>query len=743
MRCAWLIAVLSSVAVAQDAVDAGVEPALAEVTDAGEALPLIDVADAGDALPLVDVADAGAPDRPQVRSTVVRERGSHARRLSRSAEAVDVVDTREAQAKADDLAEVLTRQSAVQVQRGGGLGSATQLSLAGLAGDQVRVLLDGVPIDYSPFSYGLGNVPVSFIQQLEIFNGVVPVRLASDALGGVIHLRSDLVPPETGGSVSLQAGSFDSYRATARASWLHPSRHFYVRAAGFHDQSRNDYVVTVKVPNASGQVADARVHRNHDGYMANGVNVEAGLLDLSWADRLVVHAYFAQYDKDIPHNVVMTTPYGEVTQQRRSLGVTLWYAVTPSDRVSLSATAGWNRRFATLHDVATCVYDWYGRCVAERPLGGEIGGQPQDLLTRFDTVFGRARAQLTTFQKDDLELSAGVDQYWRLGRNAYVQSFDYFDPLAVPIAMTSGFAGASHRQRFFDDRLENVVFAKGYLQHANIATDPRSTVTQPQRTSLAGGAGDTVRFAFTRQFAIKASYEYATRLPRADELFGDGAFLLENTELAPERSHNGNAALELTALPTPIGVFSANVTGSVRALQNLIVLIASNQTQRYESVGAARALSLQGGLDWTSPGRWVSLGGNTVVTDYRNLSESGSFARFNGDRIPYRPWLQASASLTLRAPELFAKGDQLSFEWNTRYVHEFYRSWESAGLASTKQVVPSQLLHFASLTYRVLFEQRAFAASLAIHNLTDAPSFDLIGVQRPGRAVFGKLSIDL
>ncbi|WPB82167.1 TonB-dependent receptor [Archangium violaceum] len=687
--------------------------------------------------------DSAPPPEEKVRGTVVRAKSASSRRLVRSAEAVDVVDTSEAQGRSEDLAEVLTRQSAVQVQRTGGLGSNTQISLAGLAGDQVRLLLDGIPLDYSPFVVGLGNVPVSFIQQMEVFNGVVPVRLATDALGGAIHLRSDLIPPETGASFTLQSGSFDSYRGTARLSWLAPERHFYARAVGFHDRSRNDYLMTAEVSGAMGRVESREVYRRHDAYLASGVNLEAGVLDLPWADRLAAHAYFAQYDKEIPHNPVMTTPYGEVTTRRRSLGLTLQYTAPPTERLGLWATAGFNRRLSELSDVSTCTYDWYGNCVSERLNGGEISGLPQELFTRFDTAFARVRGAVSTWAPEDLEFSLAFDQSWRTGRNDYLQRFGYYDAAAVPIAMGSGIAGVSHRQRLFEESLENVVFAKGYLQLARIGEDTRSAVTSHERTSVAAGVGDTLRFALTRQLSLKASYEYTTRLPRADELFGDGAFLLENLELAPERSHNGNVAVELTPLVTPAGVFSANLLGGVRSVQDLIVLIAGNQTQRYESVGQARALTLHGGFEWTSPGRWLSLGANATVNDYRNLSETGAFARFNGDRLPYRPWFQASGALTVRMPELVATGDALSLTWNTRYVHTFFRSWESAGLASSKKPVPSQLVHSASLHYRLPAARHAFTASLSIDNLSDAAVFDVIGVQKPGRAVFGKFSVDL
>ncbi|AEI61986.1 TonB-dependent siderophore myxochelin receptor MxcH [Corallococcus macrosporus] len=689
------------------------------------------------------VAEEAAPspeaaEPPAGFTSVVRGKSTEARALVRGSESVDVVELEKAHERAEDLAEVLTRASAVQVQRTGGLGSRTQLSLGGLSGDQVRVLIDGVPIEYSPYVYGLGSVPVSLIRQLEVFNGVVPVRLATDALGGAIHLRSDLASPETGASLSLQGGSFGSYRGTGRLTWR-ANEHVFMRAAGFHDRARNDYRITVPVDDpTTGRVSPRALRRNHDAYRGTGGDLKVGFESLPGIDRLVLNAYLGRYDKEVPHDQFMVQPYGAVTSAQESWGLGLRYAVSPHERLKVLAIAGYNERVGELLDVTECLYDWYGTCRATRARAGEIGATPLENTQMRTTLFGRVRLLGSLFDVEDLEVSLGVDDSDRSGENAYLTRLQQEDPLRVPLALTSSFGGVSHRQVLWGGKLENTAFLKGYLQR--FASGTRQEAAEVR---WAGGFGDTVRFSLTRGLLLKASYERTTRMPRVDELFGDGGLLVESADLVPESSHNANLGVELLPIVTPVGRFGATAVAGVRDVENLIQLFPGDATQAYENVDHARSYTAHAGLDWASPGDWVGLNGTVTWLNFRNLAQEGQFSRFHGDRIPNMPWLQASATARLQVSRLLSSADALGLEWTTRFVESFYRSWESAGRGGDKERVPTQVLHFAALTYRTRFDRRAFSFSFNLQNLTDAPAYDIVGVQKPGRAFSARATVDL
>ena len=107
-----------------------------------------------------------------------------------------VVDLGRARAGTADLGEVLARTEGVGVRRSGGLGSRTRLSLNGFTDDQVRILLDGVPLDMSGFGLGVSSIPLDFLDRVEIYQGVVPIELevqaAAQAVTRLARLHQDL-----------------------------------------------------------------------------------------------------------------------------------------------------------------------------------------------------------------------------------------------------------------------------------------------------------------------------------------------------------------------------------------------------------------------------------------------------------------------------------------------------------------------------------------------------------------------
>jgi hypothetical protein len=132
-----------------------------------------------------------APEAPQAPEAPVHRtevRDSIARQLEDSAEAVRVVELGEAHVRSADLGEVLRRTEGVDVRGTGALGAPVLLSLNGLVGAQVRVFVDGVPLELSGLGEDLSRLPVGELERVELYKGVVPLRLGADALGGAIHL---------------------------------------------------------------------------------------------------------------------------------------------------------------------------------------------------------------------------------------------------------------------------------------------------------------------------------------------------------------------------------------------------------------------------------------------------------------------------------------------------------------------------------------------------------------------------
>ncbi|WP_083968694.1 TonB-dependent siderophore myxochelin receptor MxcH [Hyalangium minutum] len=689
---------------------------------------------------------AGAEAEPVYEETIeVTVQGkSEAEHREQSAEAVQVVETEHIQREAADLGEALARTEGVGVRRSGGLGSRTRLSLAGLTDEQIRVFVDGIPLEMAGFGPGLANVPVNLVQSVEIYQGVVPIRFGADALGGALNLVTDQDVRDTGAAASYEIGSFHTHRLTAGGRYFHEPSQFVVRANGFFDYAGNDYPIDVEAADEQGRVRLTRVERFHDGYRAAGAGVEAGVVERPWAQLLLFRVFASQYDKDIQHNVTMDVPYGEVGSGEFSAGSTVRFEQTFSQGLSLNAVAGYTWRRAHFTDVGTCAYDWFGRCVIELPQPGEAESRAVERIVGQHTGFARLHMGWDLAGPGMLRFSLAPTLVSRVGEDRRLRERQEPDPLQGERNLFSAVGGLEVELDTPDDRLENIAFLKGYVQRARSEKLlPSGSFEGIALDTYRGGVGDSLRYRLSQQLYAKVSYEWATRLPRPDEIFGDGILINDNLELKPETSHNLNLGLATDAWETPGGTFRASVTGFGRLADQLIVLIGRESFFTHQNVFAARSLGGTGAAGWTSPGQLIALDGNVTWQDFRNTSSEGTFGSFTGQRIPNRPYLQANGSARFLLSSLMSSQDGLSLTWHARYVHAFFRAWEGLGQQDSKQVVPSQFLHSLALTYVARASRTTMSWTLDVQNLTDARAFDFFGVQRPGRSVFAKFTVDL
>ena len=663
---------------------------------------------------------------------------SEAEQRRQSAEAVTVVELDRAQRESADMGAVLAQIQGVSVRRSGGLGSTTRFSLQGLTDEQVRFFLDGVPLEFVGYPFGIANVPVNLVERVEIYSGVVPVRFGADALGGAVNVVSEEDLSGQRLAASYEVGSFGTYRATLGGRYRHEPTGLFVRARGFFDYANNDYPIDVKVADDSGQLTPARVRRFHDRYRAGSGNVELGVVDKPWARRLLLRAFVTEYDKEYQHNVAMTVPYGGVTYGETTAGTNLRYQNALGHGVALDAVGGYSHTRSHFLDVATCVYDWYGQCVRERD-PGETDTRPFDQVFDDQSGFGRINLSWQAHERHALRLAIAPTYFTRTGDERRQTDPSARDPLAAERELFSFVNGLEYELDLFDDRLENILFVKDYFQHLN-SEEPRpgGAFRERDRNTHKGGLGDGVRYCFTPWLYAKTSYEWATRLPRPEEIFGDNAFVVANLELEPETSHNYNLGLTLDLKDTASGNWRATSNGFLRDADHLIVLLGSDRVQSYQNVYGARSLGVEAAAGWTSPGEYLTLDANSTYVDMRNTSSEGTFGNFEGDRIPNRPYLFANAAALVAFKRVFVPGDEVSFGWDVRYVHEFFRGWESVGLLEHKQVIPQQVVHGANVGYFVAAGPRNVSMTFEVQNLTDEAVFDFYGVQRPGRAFYLK-----
>ena len=605
-----------------------------------------------------------------------------------SADAVTIVETKQAQKLTTDTGEVLARVQGVTVQRTGGLGSAARLSLNGLADDQIRFYIDDLPLELAGYPFGIANAPLQGIDHIEIYRGVVPIRFGADALGGAVNLLPRKLDG-TSASASYQGGSFGTHRASLEGTYLHDVSGFVLSASTFFDITDNDYEVDVDIPDDTGTVRRRRVRRFHDGYRAYGASLEAGVVDSAWASKLLARGYVTGFAKELQHHPLsMIPPYGDARYGARSEGATLRYESRRGRLLALDLIASYAHRELAFEDDSPWIYDWNGHRIGMRMSVAELGRSPTNQRQWQHTGYARANATLHLSPDHVLRVNVTPMHARRSGRDRAIDDPGQRDPAAAERAMWTLVTGLAYElsawrsSRSGGDReaqrsrFLNVAFAKSYVFRARSDEPLGEGLSRARdRTTHALGLGDSLRLTVLEGLYIKASYEYATRLPRPDEVFGDGALFNPNPDLRPEVSHNGNLGLRYETGRSRFGSFAGELNTFIRESRRMIIF--EGGSLRYDNLQQARSLGLEAELVWISPQRWLTLQATPSWLEQRNTSRRGT--AHSGDRLPNRPYLFASWAARGRYAGVFHDDDTIEPYYEGRYVHEFYRTWESLG----------------------------------------------------------------
>lgn len=654
-------------------------------------------------------------------------------RLRRSSQAVQVIELDEAKREGSDLGEVLARTEGINIRRSGGFGSPSEICINGLCGNQVRIFLDGIPLELAGFPGDVSTVPIQLLDRVEVYRGVVPIQFGVDALGAAINLVTDDDLTGTAGSVNYTGGSFDLHRLSATARHQHEPSGFFIRALGFFDTVRNDYRIQVEVPDEQGRLSEETVYRFHDKYRQGGGSLELGVVDKKWADRLLFRGFGAAFQNEIQHNVVMTVPYGEVEQDSASGGGIVRYVNRFNDRFGVNLAAGYTYLQTEFRDVAECVYDWFGQCIRERPIAGEIEPFPRDQIVSDNTIYGRLNFAWRISPNHQLSVAVAPDFFTRSGEDRLLPE-ESVDPLTARRDVADLVTGVEYLLTLVDTKLENRFFVKNYLQFARSEEPlPGGAFRNLNRDTNRFGIGNGIRYAFADWVYVKASYEYATRLPTPGEIFGDAALIVPNLELAPEVAHNANVSTTIDLRDTNSGEWRMDANAFLRDVDRAIVLLGNDRVFSFQNVFGARSVGIEGSAGWTMKDEWLSIDANATYQSYRNTSGEGTFGEFKGDRIPALPYLFANGITRFKAKDIGSRNDEFTIVWYLRYTHSFFRTWESAGIREFKQVVPAQLLNTVAATYILRARRNTLSFTAQVENIGDRAVFDFFGVQRPGR----------
>ncbi|EMR00998.1 TonB-dependent receptor [Cesiribacter andamanensis] len=648
-----------------------------------------------------------------------------------------------------DAKELLNRVAGVRIMEEGGLGSALNVTLNGFSGDQVKFFLDGIPMDNFGSSLSVNNLPVNSIERIEIYKGVVPIWLGTDALGGAVNIITNQQHNFLDASYAI--GSFNTHRLSLNGAYTAPKSGFTLRSNLAYNYSDNNYRVWVPIRQDNRIVDSAEVERFHDRYRSGLLKLETGWVNRRWADNFLLGLLASGNDQQVQTGSTMNSVYGGITQNSQSLIPSLRWSkenlLTKGLHASLY-TAYNSTKSQVIDTLRGVTYNWLGE--ATYTPGSNNGELSRTFTTLTDSELNsQLNLRYVLSPRHSLALNHSYSYFQR-------EVFDTENPDRIenkfPKTLNKQVLGLAYT---FDPskKWSTTLFAKYFLLQAATSKEVdfglssrRIEGQSVQKDNF--GYGLATSYFVRPSLQLKASYEHTSRMPWAAELFGNGLFILPNPDLGPEQSHNLNLGAAYTLKLRHHHQLSLESSFIYRESKDLIyqvVRVASPETSS-SNLSETRTLGVEGSLLYQWRDR-LRLGGNMTfqdITDQAEFIYNQSYTNTGyqrnyqlGYRLPNTPYLFGNAHAGLSFQDVGARESALQLTYHFSFVEQYFLSWAALGSRDTKKIIPRQTAHALELAYSL--QQGKYNLALECRNLLDARLYDKYYLQKPGRAFYLKL----
>ncbi|MDR0228437.1 MAG: carboxypeptidase-like regulatory domain-containing protein [Flavobacteriaceae bacterium] len=664
--------------------------------------------------------------------------------LKEQAFTVSAVDMQKIANSTFDLNQILNKSSGIKVRQQGGVGSDYNFSVNGMSGKSVKFFIDGVPLEMLGKGVDMNTIPVNMANRVEIYKGVVPVHLSTDAMGGAVNIVTN------GNSknyleASYTTGSFNTHKVNLNGQFKDKGTGIIMRLNSFYNYSDNNYKMKdMKIYNPASERFEYKdVKRFNDQYQSLFVMSEFGIEDKSWADMLFVGVSHSSFDKNIQTGSNQEVVYGGVKKQGDANNYFLKYKKKDllNSRFDVNYYLGFSKSLEKGTDTLMRKYSWDGTYV---PSGGSEMTNPTLSRQHRDRLFSQLTTEyrLSDFHKLNFNYMADYIKN-RSYNKLYDEKYD-----AYPTKMTKQIFSFNYQQDWFAKRWTNVFFAKYYLVDLNKTVFDSSTRKDvPVKTQTGDwGYGVASTFKITSQWGIKASFEKSYRLLEPEEIFGDGVAVTSNMDLRPESSNNFNFG---TYYSQRFGdhFMRVDAAGYIRDTKDYIYTVPNlfNSTFKYENLANIFTKGVEAEFNYQYK-NIVNVMANITYnyaydnTKYANGSDNVESATYKKE-VPNQPWLYGNIDVSIGQDDLFQKDSRIELTYGVGITEWFYKNWQSYGNKKNIPTIPRQTLHDIGINYSIAKGKYNFALNCT--NVGNALAYDNFKLQKQGRAFYFKFRYSL
>lgn len=625
-----------------------------------------------------------------------------------------------------NIGDALDQVPGVRVREQGGLGSNMNVAINGFSGSHIRFFIDGIPMDNMGSTFQMNTIPINMAENIEVFKGVVPIWLGSDALGGAVNIITNK-SNRNYIDASYSFGSFNTHRTTFNGA-VTSKNGLTFELNAFQNYSDNNYKVFIEKHNnrRDNYKNDTEVERFHDKFHNESIIANLGVVNKSYADRLLFGITLGKNYKEIQTGARMESVFGAWHRRGNIVMPSLKYS--KNDLIKgLDVMLNANINLGTEQTIDTVAkrFDWFGDTNAGLPpTSGERSRTMYKYKNRDGIVTSNINYNLT--DKQVFTLNNVFNTFNRSGSDELNPQNNQYEYAKISQKNVLGFG-----YQLKEEGLWSATFFGKFLSQKN-----KNGITNSVNSNRFG-YGTALSYFFKDNLQLKASYELTNRMATPYELFGDLENQDANTNLKPESSNNFNLGMmyqfelnNINKFGLTAGVVYRNAKDFIyqRLNQNQSKYMADNR-EGVRTVGA----DLEFRYDFKS---WLSATSSWTYQYLQNMQkyEDGytDVSPVYKDQMPNIPYLFGNLAVDVHFPEFTGKHNRLTAGYNLQYVHDFYLYWPSRG--ATKNTIPKQLSHDLNFVYS-MYEGR-YNIGLEARNLTNERLYDNFSMQKPGRAFY-------
>ena len=622
------------------------------------------------------------------------------------------------------ITDVVDRLSGVRIRRSSSLGDNSDISINGMRGNAVRIYIDGLPMEFIYPNFDISTLPIGNLKRIDVYKGVLPVDVGTDALGGGINLITEQKSYNSL-KASYNVGSFNTHLADVTLG-LTNAKNYFINVSGAYNYSDNDYKMDAQIFEKNNK--RERVRRFHDRYRMAFGSITVGTHSKPWADELKLTLNLSGGDKQLQNGARVTGfAFGEANYTAQNLSAILKYdKLFLGEKGLFTTTFNYSDQTLGYVDTTRNVYSWSGKIVGRQGTQGEYYRANSETYIKSSVNRTSISFKIATNHK---LLFSNLYAKQKLTGIDYLEENPAEDYLRVPQYLTKNVAGIQYEGLY----LNRLTFSTA-LKRFDYMLDgaENNTFQLVKKKGGIWGYNAALKYDITEGLFARASYEKGFLIPLFYQFVGNGADIIRNTDLLPESSDNLNLGFSLAKPINKLLNITSTVNGFYRN-QHDIIFIGSGVIRRYDNADQVGTVGVEGDIALTYNNAF-SL--KTNVTFLRKTFTKVLVADSQflvGTDFPNNPNFYANSEFSWQKSNLIKNDDRFRAYLFYNYIAAFNHitiGKENSQKNTPEAYVPVQHRLDAGFSYK--FPKRALTASLNVLNVFDAELFDNYLVPRAG-----------